>query len=203
MRDAQPGGDAVLDAGAHPVLDRGRRSFLKLGVAGTLALGTVGLGAGLAGCHRREEAVAQGYLFLRDADLALFRALIPVVTQGTLPVEAAAREARSVEILRRVDAGCWHLNAPAQGEVKKLFDVLNMGITRRLAAGVSTSWDKASADEVAAFLERWRGSSIGLFNAGYRALVKLIAVSNYGIPEVWPSTGYPGPLAWMYKAINS
>jgi hypothetical protein len=194
MRIPQTGDEALLES---------RRSFLKLGVAGTLALGTVGFGAGLTGCHRREEAAAQGYKFLRDADLILFRALIPAITDGTLPTEAAAREARMLEILMRIDAGCWRLGAPAQKEVKKLFDLLNFGLTRRLAAGVSSPWDEVSAADAAVFLERWRNSSIGLFKAGYRVLVKLVAVSNYSIPAVWPLAGYPGPLAVMYQAVNS
>jgi hypothetical protein len=194
MRIPQPGDAALLES---------RRSFLKLGVAGTLALGTVGFTAGLAGCHRREEAAAQGYKFLRDADLKLFRALIPAITDGTLPAEASAREARTREILMRIDAGCWHLGAPAQKEVRKLFDLLNFGLTRRLAAGVSSPWDQVSAADAVVFLDRWRNSSIGLFNAGYRVLIKLVAVSNYSIPAVWPSAGYPGPLAVMYQAVNS
>lgn len=195
MREAQ--------IGEAEILDRGRRSLLKLGLAGTVALGTVSLGAGLSGCHRREESTAQGFQFLRDADLQLFRALIPAVTAGTLPAEAAAREGRIVEILHRIDVGGLHLGAPAQKEVRKLFDLLNFGITRRIAAGVSTSWDQASEAEVSAFLDRWRSSSIGLFNAGYRVLVKLVAVSNYGVAAVWPSAGYPGPLAAMYQAVNN
>jgi hypothetical protein len=183
--------------------DQGRRSFLKLGVIGSLAFGTVGLSAGLAGCHRKVEASAQGFKLLRDADLQLFRALIPVVTRGTLPEVAKAREARVVDILHRVDLSCWHLNAPGQSELLKLFDLLNMGVTRRLAAGVSSPWDKASEDDVEAFLHRWRSSFLGPFNAGYRVLTKLVAVSNYSIPAVWPTAGYPGPLDWMYKAVNS
>jgi len=184
-------------------LDNGRRSFLKLGVLGSLALGTVGLGAGLSGCHRQVEAAAQGFQFLRDADLKLFRALIPAITNGTWPEDKTAREARMLDVLRRIDGACWYLSAPAQAEVLKLFDLLNMGITRRLAAGVSGSWDQASVEDVDAFLNRWRSSSIGLFNAGYHVLNKLVVVSNYSIPAVWPLAGYPGPLDYMYKAVNS
>lgn len=194
MREVLPG-DAID-------FDRSRRSFLKLGVAGSVALSTVGLSAGLTGCHRRVDAVAQGFKFLRDADLKLFRALIPAIASATFPKEAAAQEARALDILQRIDSACWLINSPGQGELLKLFDLLNMGITRRLAAGVSTSWDKASVEEVEVFLTRWRRSSIGLFNAGYRVLDKLVAVSNYSIPAVWASAGYPGPLDWMYKAIH-
>ncbi|TXH02805.1 MAG: hypothetical protein E6R07_14070 [Nevskiaceae bacterium] len=195
MRETHPG--------AGEGFDPGRRSLLKLGLAGSLALGTVSLGAGLSGCGRREEAAAQGYRFLRDADLVLFRGLIPAVTASTLPTEAAAREARFAEILHRIDGSCLRLGAPAQKEVRKLFDLLNFGLTRRLAAGVSSPWSEVSEADALAFLDRWRSSSIGLFNAGYRVLTKLIAVANYGTPAVWASAGYPGPLDWMYKAVNS
>ncbi|MGH8540838.1 MAG: hypothetical protein ACRETW_10085 [Stenotrophobium sp.] len=187
--------------------DPARRSLLKLGVAGTFVLGTVGFVAGLAGCHRREEAAAQGYRFLRDGDVALFRALTPVVLDGGLPSDPAQAAERVQEVLRRIDQGCLRLGAPAQKDVRKLFDLLNFWPTRRLAAGLGASWngaswDKATPADIGAFLEHWRGSSIGLFNSGYRVLVKLVTVSNFGIPASWPSSGYPGPLAWMYDAIN-
>jgi len=34
-------------------------------------------------------------------------------------------------------------------------------------------------------------------------LVKLTSSSFYVLPESWPSTGYPGPLAYVFNAVNS
>lgn len=188
---------------SEPVLaDPGRRGFLKLGVIGGLALGTVGMGAGLAGCHRNEQASAEGYQFFRDGDIALFTALIPAIVANTLTPEPDARRAGVGEILLRMDQACLRLGAPAQKELRQLFDLLNFGLTRRLAAGVAKPWDQVSEDDAAAFLDRWRNSSIGLFNAGYRVLIKLPTVTYFTMPQSWAAVGYPGPLKWMFDAIN-
>lgn len=183
--------------------DEARRSFLKIGLAGTVALSTVSLSAGLVGCHRAEEATAAGFGALRDADLVLLRALMPVILAGALPNEAAVREAQIAEVLMRLDYGLQRVGAPTIKELRKLFDLLNFPITRRLAAGLPVKWQAASAEQIEAFLQRWRASSVGAFNAGYRALTKLITVTYYQIPATWPQSGYPGPLAWVYQSVNS
>lgn len=182
--------------------DPSRRSLLKLGVVATAVLGTVGVSAGLAGCHRSVEATAQGYRFLRDADVVLLRALIPVVLDGAMPASAADAATRTQEILRRLDIACLRLDLPPQQQLKKLFDLLNFSLTRRFVAGVSAPWAEASVQAIQTFLEKWRNSSFAMLNSGQRVLVNLIAASNFGIPASWPTSGYPGPLAWMYKAIH-
>ncbi len=193
----------------HPTLpvagdiDLTRRSFLKLGLAGSVVLGGVSLTATLTGCGAREQAVAQGFGFLRDADVVLFRALTPVVLGEALPADSARREALIAETLKRVDIAGLLVYAPAQAELYKLFDLLHLRVTRWLTTGVSAPWDKASAEDITCFLERWRDSSISAFNAGYRFLTKLVATSYFGIPETFPLSGYPGPLEWVYKAVNT
>lgn len=189
--------------GACADFDLTRRSFLKLGVAGGVALGTTSLVAGLAGCGRREQAIAEGFLFLRDADVTLFRALTPVVLGEALPVEVAAREPLVADVLKRIDGACFLLEPNAQGEVIKLFDLLHLRPTRWLTTGVGAPWAQADAGEIARFLERWRGSSIGAFNAGYRLLTKLVSASYYAIPSTWKLSGYPGPLEAVYKLVNA
>ncbi len=184
-------------------VDLTRRSVLKLGVAGSVALSTVSLTATLAGCGAREQAAAQGFGFLRDADVVLFRALTPVVLGDALSADAVTRDARVTETLKRLDIGGMLVYAPAQAELYKLFDLLHLRLTRWLTTGVSAPWDKASPEDINRFLERWRDSSIGAFNAGYRFLTKLVAASYYGIPETFPQSGYPGPLEWVHKAVNS
>ncbi len=189
--------------GANDHFDLTRRSFLKLSVAGGVALGTTSLVAGLAGCGKREQAIAQGFAFLRDDDLVLFRALTPVVLGDALPADAIRREALTAEILKRVDGACFMLEPSAQAEVIKLFDLLHMRVTRWLTTGVGAPWAEADAADIERFLERWRGSSIGAFNAGYRLLTKLVSASFYGIPETWALAGYPGPLEAVYKLVNA
>jgi hypothetical protein len=179
-----------------------RRDVLKFGAAGSAALATAGLAATLSGCART-PAAAQGFLFLSDADVELFRALIPAVIAGALPAEAAARDLTIAETLRRIDGGCFLAGSPARGQLRQLFDLLNFRPTRALAAGVHAPWPEVDVEQASAFLARWRDSSIGLFNGGYRVLVKLVASSFYGQPVNWHLSGYPGPLAFVYQAVNS
>jgi hypothetical protein len=183
-------------------LDLSRRSFLKLGLAGSVALGTTSLVAGLAGCGKREQAIAQGFAFLRDADVALFRALTPVILGDALP-EGERREPLVAETLTRLDGACFLLEPNGQAGLVKLFDLLHLRVTRWLTTGVSAPWAEAEAAEIEQFLERWRGSSIEAFNGGYRFLTKLVTASYYAIPETWPLSGYPGPLEAVYKLVNA
>lgn len=188
----------VHESQARADLSLDRRNFLKLGLAGSAALTTVSLTATLTGCGAREQALAQGYRFLRDADLTLFRALTPVVLEG-ITVDAATM----TECLKRLDDMGALAGTPAQAEIYKLFDLLHLGFTRWLTTGVRASWIEASPEEIKRFLERWRTSSVGAFNAGYRLLVKMVAVPYYTQPIGSKQAGYPGPLDWVYKAVNA
>ena len=180
-----------------------RRSLLKLGAAGSVVLGTTSLVAGLAGCGKREQAIAEGYVFLRDADVVLFRALIPVVLGEVLPAGADKRAPLMAETLLRIDGGCAMLAPTPQAELMKLFDLLHMRVTRWLTTGIGAPWDQAEAAEIDAFLERWRGSSISAFNAGYGVLTRVVEGSYYAIRATWLQAGYPGPLAAVYKLVNA
>lgn len=184
-----------------PLLDR--RGFLKLGLAGSAVLGTVSLGAGLSGCHAREQAAAQGHVFFQDADLALFTALAPVILADTLPAQEPTRAEHIRLLLQRMDHGCGLLAPSARAELRKLLDLLNLGLTRRLVARVSQPWEQADAQQISAFLQRWRDSSMGLFNSGYRALVAMLAGAHYGTPVGWAASGYPGPPRWIVDALKA
>lgn len=180
-----------------------RRNFLKLGLTGTVVLGTAGVAGSLAGCGAREEAAASGLRILRDADVAFFRALIPVMLDGTLPEGETARGAAVTEVLRRIDDTLARLGAPAQAQLRQLFDLLHLRPTRWLTTGVGAPWAQASAAEISGFLERWRNSSVGLLNTGYNVLNKLCCISWFSQREAWTAAGYPGPLAWAYQTLNS
>ena len=125
-------------------------------------------------------------------------ALLPVLLEG-MPLTPAMQQ----EALLRIDGGCVLAQPAAQGEVRKLFDLLNTGLLRRLTTGVGKPWNEAGADDIRHFLDRWRGSSIGLFNAGYRVLVKFACVAYFGQAASRQVSGYPGPLAAMYQAVNA
>ncbi len=189
-----------MTQGTAAVSTMHRRDFLKLSAGSAALLSAGALTATLAGCAKR-EAAAGGYRFLRPADLMLFTALAPAVLGSTLPAQGRAAHVESV--LKGIDATAARLLLPAQTELYKLFDLLNGGLTRRLATGVSKPWAAADPAEVDAFLARWQGSSIGLFNAGYRALTKFVTGAWVGTDAGLKAAGYPGPYRPMFDAVNA
>jgi hypothetical protein len=174
-----------------------RRDFLKLGMAGSALLALAGVGATLAGCSGRDAATAHGYRFLRDADLALWRALLPALLEG-LTLSATQSE----EALRRIDGVCFLFRPGGQAQLHRLFDLLNVGLARRWLAGVHAPWPEATLAQKREFLARWRSSRRATFNGGYKALSQLAAVGGYSQPVGWQACRYPGPLAAVYAAAN-
>jgi len=177
-----------------------RRDFLKLSAGSAALLSAGALTASLSGCARSDPPAA-GYLFLRPADLALFAALAPAVLGSTLPVEG--RAAHIKRVLQGVDATAYRTLLPTQKALYQLFDLLNGGLTRRLAAGVSKPWAEAEPEQVQAFLARWQNSSIGLFNGGYRALTKFVTGAWVGTDAGLAAAGYPGPYQPMFDVVNA
>ncbi|EON93477.1 hypothetical protein MARLIPOL_05565 [Marinobacter lipolyticus SM19] len=188
-----------------------RRSFLRAGLGGTLFLGTVSVTAGLSGCatapagrlNAAETQVDDGYQFqfLTHDDIELFRALLPAIVGPALTEEPEPRRQAIAGTIERIDQGMVRFGPANQKELRKLFDLLNFGLTRVTVARVWSSWPNVTTSEADAFLERWRTSGIGLFNNGYIALTKISNVAFYGHPEHWHLSGYPGPPEWAMNAL--
>lgn len=183
-----------------PALDLSRRGFLKLSAGSAALLSAGALTATLAGCSQR-AAPASGYGFLRPADLVLFTALIPAVLGSSLPVEGRAQHIETV--LKGIDATAVRVLLPSQKALHQLFDLLNGGLTRRLATGVAQPWSETTPAQAEVFLARWRNSSIGLFNAGYRALTKFVTGAWVGTDAGLKAAGYPGPFQPMFDVVNA
>ena len=158
-----------------------RRAFIQAGIGGSALLVT-------AGCTRGEP----------HADVV--QALIPVVLAGALPAEGAQRVVainETGEAFRRAVSGL----APAvQEEIGQLLSLLAFAPTRVLVAGVGSPWAEAGAEEIAAFLHRWRDSRFEMKRSGSRALTQLIQGAWYDNPLAWTVIGYPGPPALEARA---
>jgi hypothetical protein len=146
-----------------------RRQFIKTGLAGAVALAAGG--AWFAASANDEEADA------------LFRAVGRAVLDGVMPADGLAG-------MRVAIAG---LSASAQAEIDQLVGLLTFPPTRLLLTGIAHSWDRATANEVAAFLQRWRSSRLNLLKSGYAALHDLALGAHYGAPQNWLAIGYAGP----------
>jgi hypothetical protein len=176
-----------------------RRDFLKVGAGFSAALAFAGV---LGGCGEADKPPAKTFVFLRHGDIDLFSALAPAVVPDLGRLVAGERSARLGDVLHRLDATCSALDSGNQQELRKLLDLLAVAPLRYILTRVG-GWNEASPDTVQAFLERWRGSRFATLNAGGNVLVKLVATSYYGLPATWPASGYPGPLARVYTAVNS
>jgi len=176
-----------------------RRDFLKVGAGFSAALVCA---TAIGGCGGAPKSPAKSFGFLRESDLELFGALAPAIATDLAQLAAAERGARLGDTLRKLDASCSALDLGNQQELRKLLDLLAIAPLRYLLAGVG-AWNEASVETLQAFLARWRGSRFATLNAGGNVLVKLVATSYYGLPANWPASGYPGPLAQVYQAVNS
>ncbi|MFP3977064.1 hypothetical protein [Marinobacter sp. KMM 10035] len=188
-----------------------RRSFLRTGLGGALFLGSVSVTAGLSGCATapagRLGAVATRmdaryqFQFLSADDIELLEALLPAILGSALPEQANNRRIAIAGTVERIDMGIHKFGPANQKELRQLFDLLNFGLTRVTIARVWPAWRDATTEQADAFLQRWRSSSIGLFNNGYMALTKISNVAFYGYQENWQLSGYPGPPDWAVKAL--
>ncbi|CAK9891825.1 MULTISPECIES: hypothetical protein [Pseudomonas] len=168
---------------ALPALSR--RGLLKFSLGASAFLATAGLGASLSGCSA--QTPASGFITLRQNDLPILHALIPVILAGT--PAADSRDA----LLRRLDNKLAALSPAMLKLTRQLFDVLAMAVTRGPLTGIWGSWDNARSTQIEAFLQRWQDSSLNLLRMGHASLLQLLHMAWYEMPESWAHCGYPGP----------
>ncbi|SFX41469.1 MULTISPECIES: twin-arginine translocation pathway signal protein [unclassified Pseudomonas] len=164
-----------------------RRGLLKFSLGASLFLSTVSLGA----CSPGHPG--NGLAALRDSDLPFLRAVIPVMLEGAVSVEALP--AATTATLQSLDTGLAHLSPATLRLARQLFDVLTLGITRGPLTGVWGEWENASADEIRHFLQRWENSSLDLLRQGHCSLLQMVMMAWYSRAEAWANCGYPGPPA--------
>ncbi|MCO7563462.1 twin-arginine translocation pathway signal protein [Pseudomonas sp. S 311-6] len=156
-----------------------RRDLLQFSLGASVFLA----GASLVGCS--PQASAPGFSTLRDDDLPLLHALIPVVLAGT--------QASPTLVLHSLDHKLAALSPAMLKLTRQLFDVLNLPLTRGPLTGVWGRWENASPAQVSAFLARWQDSSLNLLRMGHASLLQLLLMAWYERPEAWAACGYPGP----------
>ena len=169
-----------------------RRTFLFAGIAGATALAAAAWWrAGRVG----PAVIGDGSAFpvLGPDASAVIAAVTPVFLEGALPADPAAAAAAVQATVANVGGAIAGLPPAAQQELAQLFALLGFAPARIALARVSSPWPEARADEIAAFLERWRTSSFLLLHSAHAALHQLVFAAWYGNPASWPAIGYPGP----------
>ncbi len=171
-----------------------RRNFLKLGAASSAALTATAFTASLSGCSESPiENTAGTWKILRTSDRTFLASVAPAMLKGSLPTEAVAKKSAIDQMLIYMDAAIFALGPHNAKQMADLFTLLNFGLSRGLTTGVWSKWENASQEEIENFLNKWRESSLGLFNLGYNGLNKLMAATWFGQPASWQQVGYPGP----------
>ena len=157
-------------------------------MAGAAALSTISAGATVSGC--KSSGPAAGMKHLRPEDVALLGAMTPAVLKG----KVAPDDSEGIDqVLKSFDTLMEDLSPPVVAGVLQAFDVLSFGLTRGLTTGQWSSWSRASLEDAESALARLRDSSIGLLNAIYAAVIRLIISAYYLIPEHAEAAGYRPP----------
>jgi hypothetical protein len=163
-----------------------RRQFLKVGIVGGLIL------AGARWLDRPQALAAPRYRVLDERAASAVAALAPVVLDGALPPDAAARRRAVDEIVEGFDRAVSGLSASVQKEVEDLFTLLRFPPVRLMFTGLWSPLEESTPEEIAAFLTRWRHSSFDIQRAGYQAITQLLQAAWYGNSASWAAIGYPG-----------
>lgn len=169
-----------------------RRSFLKLTTLGSATLTTVGITASLSGCSETLDATGE-WRALTQQDRTLLSAIAPVMLKGSFPTNKQEQQAALNKMLPVIDTVIFNLGPHNAKQMSDLFMLLNFGVTRGLTTGVWSKWENASETEIENFLNKWRYSSLGLFNLGYNGINQLLTASWFGQKESWQQIAYPGP----------
>ena len=163
-----------------------RRTFLKVGIASGLVL------AGARWLDRPQAMAATHYRFLDERGASAVAALIPAVLEGSLPKDAAARQRAVEEVVEAFDRAVSGLSASVQKEVDELFTLFRFPPARLMFTGLWSPLEESSAQEISAFLTRWRHSRFDIQRAGYQAITQLLQAAWYGNSASWSAIGYPG-----------
>lgn len=164
-----------------------RRQLLKLGMGASLLLGGAGIAATLGSCSPNQPA--SSFAVLRDADLEVLRALVPVIV-GDHP---AMSPDTVNSTLQQLDNSLLYSSPQVHKDLHDLLGMLSLGLLRGPLTGIWGSWNNASAQQVETFLQGWRDSRVQLLRQGYVALSQLLLMAWYAQPMSWAETGYPGP----------
>lgn len=155
------------------------------------------LGAGalaFSGCVRTPTPRRDLGLQALDTDGAqCIAALAPVILDGAIPPEGAARAQAIKEVVDAFDRALLGMPPSVQAEVQQLLGLLAMAATRGPLTGIWRPMREATPEAIAAFLGEWRSSRFDLLRAGYQALNQLTLACWYGMAESWAAIGYPGP----------
>lgn len=165
-----------------------RRDFIRFGVLGGAVIASGATLSTLTGCSRAATPAADGFLHLRENDLALLRPLTPVLLAGAFePTPEKVDHA-----LRQMDLLLDGAVQGARAELYKLLDALHLAPMRWLLTGTWRAFDKQSTEQLRDTVQAWSQRNIGFSRLALRAICQPLAWAWYLTEEGVRHTGYPG-----------
>lgn len=163
-----------------------RRALLRLGVGAAVVLVVAGGGAAYW-----RPGVRDGHLSSsgREIFLVFGRAIL----DGSLPGDAAARDAALLQWLQRLDDTIAGFPKATRSELAQLLGLLATGPGRRWLTGLADDWPQANVPQVQAALQQMRVASSPIKQQAYHALRDLTNAAYFSAPATWGLMGYPGP----------
>lgn len=151
------------------------------------------IGGGIAAAALVAAGATYEFSATGAGERAIVAAIAPVLLDGALPRDRAARADAVQDVLRGLDVAVAGLPLELRAQVNQLFGLLGFPLTRRFVSGVRDAWPDAKPDEIAHFLTAWRYSRVARLRAAYDALHQLIMAAWYGNERAWTAIGYAGP----------
>lgn len=169
-----------------------RRDFLRITAVGVAALpasvrAALAATAVLTGCAG-DAAPAAGFVVLRAQDVPMLQALLPAVIGPP-----ARRDGGADTIVRAYDALLAGSSLVVRDTLRPLLDLLTMPVTRGPLMGRWSAWERASAADADAVLDRWSASRLGFLRVAYVGFTATASMAWYGDGAHDASAGYPGP----------
>jgi hypothetical protein len=180
-----------------------RRQFLKTGLLGGVLLSTAHLSACSSQALKSplNQNPQSPYVFLTRDDAVMLSAMLPAMIAGNWPETDNQQRQAEARTLTRIDQFLSRMGAFNQHEIRKLFDLLQLRPARGLTTGIWRDWQNTDAEQVDAFLQRWKHSSINLFNSGYNALSDILCFAWYTDPLNTQAFGYSGPPDYLLESL--
>jgi len=163
-----------------------RRTLLRLGLGATVTLALAGGGAAWL-----RPGWADGRL--SASGRAVMHAVARAVLDGSLPADAAARDAALTAHLGHLDTAVAAFPDATRSELSQLLALLAAPPGRLGLAGLGTPWPSATVADIQAAMQDMRGSRLALRQQAYHALRDLTNAAFYANDAAWPAMGYPGP----------
>jgi hypothetical protein len=132
---------------------------------------------------------------LTARDQLILAALLPVLLAGYSDKEQPFPNALADKIIRTIDLAIALQFPRVQAELRQLFDVLEINLSRVLLTHQRANWNDLGWPAKQQMLLNWRDSALALLQAAYSGLHDLVVAAYFVDSNHWQAIGYEPPPA--------